>query len=550
MSTVPAAGAGRAMTAPHAGGPRQPGSAEDGHDAALRDQIDLLVRPGRQSLARDGAEALLRGETGAGSGRIGKDTAASAAGLRSVTLAASSRAFPALLLSVNQEGGRLNAIDWPDAVQLPGSMALGAAGDEALAGRAGAAIGGQLKAAGLTWNLAPVCDLAAWPSERAVGTRAFGSDPAQVAVLAAAFVRGLQTAGVAATAKHFPGLGGTAADPHQQAPVIDELPAGALAPFRAAVHAGVACVMAGSHTVRAVEDRPALASRQMIALLREDLGFGGVVVTENLSIPAVHEPLGGLARAAVAAVAAGADVVMLDSEISRGRQPHRQRAAAIRTRGEVAGALAAAVEAGLISRDRVAEAAGRVLALHRRFGIAPGTPFPGWAEADSAAGKTAARIAEESVAVVRGAGLLPLALEPGMTLAAVRVPDAAQRRADSARHAPDRLPGLLGAWFPVQPVPAGGSLPPGTGPVVVYGYDTRDGSGARSGAAAAAARLGCQQRVVAQVAFGDPDDLAGSPADVLIAAFSPHHASAEAVARVLSGRLRARGAVPVGEAAW
>jgi hypothetical protein len=86
--------------------------------------------------------------------------------------------------------------------------------------------------------------------------------------------------------------------------------------------------------------------------------------------------------------------------------------------------------------------------------------------------------------------------------------------------------------------------------VVVYGYDTRDGSGRRSGAAAAAARLGRQRRVVAQVAFGDPDDLAGSPADVLIAAFSPHHASAEAVARVLSGRLRARGAVPVGDAAW
>jgi beta-N-acetylhexosaminidase len=524
--------------------PAQPASRAAQGGAALRDQVDLLVRPGRHSLVPGAAEALLREDTGAGSGRIGKDAVTCVAALRSATRAASEKASRALLVSVNQEGGRLNAIDWPEAAQLPGSMALGAAGDEALAEQAGAAIGGQLRAAGLAWNLAPACDLAGWPAAPAIGTRAFGSDPAQAAALAGAFVRGLQAAGVAATAKHFPGLGGAAADPHCESPVIDELPAGALAPFRAAVRAGVACVMVGSHTVRAVEDRPALASRGMITLLREDLGFGGVVVTENLSIPAVHEPLGGLAQAAVAAVAAGADVVMLDSEVSRGRQSRRRRAAAARARGEVAGALASAVEAGVISRDRVAEAAGRVLALHRRFGIRAGTPPPGWAEANAAAHETAARVARESVAVVRGGGFLPLVLASGVALAAIRVPDTGQRRADSARHAPDLLPGLLRAWFPVQPAPAGGGLPPGTGSAVVYGYDTR------GGAAAEAARIRRQQRVVVQVAFGDPDDLAGSPADVLIAAFSPHHASADAVAGVLSGHLRARGTVPVLGAAW
>jgi beta-N-acetylhexosaminidase len=121
---------------------------------------------------------------------------------------------------------------------------------------------------------------------------------------------------------------------------------------------------------------------------------------------------------------------------------------------------------------------------------------------------------------------------------------------DSARHVPDLLPGVLGTRLPVQPVPAGGSLPPGAGPVLVYGYDTRSGSGQLSGAAAAAARLRQQRRTVVQVALGDPDDLAGSSADVLIAAFSPHYASAEAVARVLSGRLRARGTVPVEQAPW
>jgi beta-N-acetylhexosaminidase len=419
------------VTAGLAAGTGLPGSRPAAGDMALRDQIDLLVRPGRQSLTPGAAETRLREETGTGSGRIGKDTITSVAGLRSATRAASRQASPALLVSVNQEGGRLNAVDWPEAVQLPGAMALGAAGGEALAGQAGAAIGGQLRAAGLTWNLAPACDLAGWPSASAVGTRAFGSDPGQVAVLAAAFVRGLQAAGVAATAKHFPGLGGTAADPHHEAPAMDALPAGALEPFRAAVRAGVACVMAGSHTVRAVEDRPAFASPKMIALLREDLGFDGVVVTENLSIPAVCEPMGGIARAAVAAVAAGSDLVMLDSEISRGRQPHQQRAAAIQARSEVTAALARAVEDGLISPGRVAEAAARVLALHRRFGIALDTPLPGWAGANTAARETATRVAEESVTVVRGGDLLPLALEPGTALAAFRVPDTGHRRADT-----------------------------------------------------------------------------------------------------------------------
>ncbi|MFF7903790.1 glycoside hydrolase family 3 N-terminal domain-containing protein [Streptomyces sp. NPDC007920] len=517
---------------------------------ALRDQVELLVRPGRQCLVPGAAEALLRAEAGSGSGRIGKDTVTSAAGMRAVTRAASRDASPPpLLVSVNQEGGRLNALDWPQVAQLPGSMALGAAGDAALAQRAGAVIGGQLRAVGVTWNLAPVCDLAAWPSQSAVGTRAFASDPAQVARLAGAFVRGLQSAGVAATAKHFPGLGGVAVDPHHAAPVVDELPTGALLPFRAAVQAGAACVMVGSHTVRAIEDRPALASRRTIALLRDDLGFGGLVVSENLSIPAVHEPLGGLAHAAVAAVAAGVDLVMLDSEISRGHQTHPQRVAAVRRRGDVVQALVDAVEVGLIGRQRVAEAAARVLALHHRFGIGPGAALPDWAAANEEAHQVADQVAGESVTVVRGAHLLPLVLAPGAMLAVVRVPDVGQRRADSARHAPDLLPALLGAGYPVLSLPAGGDLPDNVGAVVVHGYDTRTGAGHRSGAAAEAARLArCHQ--VVQIAFGDPDDLAGSPADVLIAAYSPHQGSAATVSRVLSGHLRARGAVPVEGAGW
>ncbi|MGW1641491.1 glycoside hydrolase family 3 N-terminal domain-containing protein [Streptomyces lavendulae] len=172
-----------------------------------------------------------------------------------------------LLLSVNQEGGRLNALDWPDTVQLPGNAALGLAGSAELAELAGAAIGRQLRAVGLCWNLAPVCDLDTVPSTSAVSCRAFCADPVVAGRLAAAFVRGMQSARVAATAKHFPGLGGVAADPHHRTPVVERLAPGCLLPFEAVIGAGVASVMVGSHVVRELDSRPAFASARVIGLL-------------------------------------------------------------------------------------------------------------------------------------------------------------------------------------------------------------------------------------------------------------------------------------------
>ncbi|MFE4829864.1 glycoside hydrolase family 3 N-terminal domain-containing protein [Streptomyces sp. NPDC056672] len=521
----------------------------------LRHQIELLVRPGRRSLVPGPLEDRLRQETGNGSGRIGKDLVTGPARLRQVTEAASGDPAERLLISVNQEGGRLDALDWAGVGQLPGNMALGAAGEEGLAELAGRAVGGQLRAVGLTWNLAPVCDLAGWPSSLAVGTRSFGDGPELVGRLAAGFVRGLQAAGVAATAKHFPGLGGVVEDPHHTVPVVEELVPGALLPFRAAVEAGVAAVMVGSHTVRVIDDRPALASPAMIRLLRDGLGFTGVIVSENLSIPAVNEPLGGLAQAAVAAVAAGVDAVMLDSEISRGGQPYPALVRAVARRAEVVEALVEAVGSSLISRRQVADAAGRVRALHDRFGLVSGaepTTRLEWAEANTRAEAAAGRIGEASVTIVRGAHHLPLPADPGAPVVTVRVPDCGERKADSARHGPDLLPAVLAERHPtiIQRQPGGDLVPAGAATAVVYGYDTRDSLEAASGAAREAARLSGRGLRVVQVALGDVDDLAGSPADVLVAAFSPHRASLAAVADVLLGRGRPRGVLPFRGPLW
>ncbi|MFI2666322.1 glycoside hydrolase family 3 N-terminal domain-containing protein [Micromonospora carbonacea] len=520
-------------------------------DPGLAADIDLLVRPGRMSLHPGGGCGPSRREPLMGEpGRISKAIVGSPVVLDGVTRWASENSAGRLplLLSVNQEGGRLNALDWPSVAQMPGNLALGAAGNEDLAEMAGAAIGGQLRAVGMAWNLAPVCDTTAWPAPAAVGTRSFGSDPERVALLAAAFVRGLQAAGVAATAKHFPGLGGIRVDPHHAAPVLDRLGPGALLPFQAAIDAQVACVMVGSQIVLALDDRPALASPRVLDLLRDELGFGGVVVSENLSIPAVHEPLGGVARAAIAAVAAGVDVVMLDSEVSRGRSPAARRATAWQRRAEVVRALTAAVERGVIGRQRIGEAVARVRALHQWYGLTPGAHRPQWPRANASALQVANRIADRSVAVVRGGHLLPLNMPPGTVLTLVRVPDVGQRRADSARHTPDYLPIQLAAHHRVLQVPAGAPVPT-AGPVIVYGYDTRTTADS-SRAAEEATRLAVNGRTVVQVAFGDVDDLAGSSATVLIAAFSPHRASVAAVDRILLGDGRAHGAVPVGGASW
>lgn len=521
-----------------------------GIESELAAQIDLLVRPSRLALVPANSKYLLHPKPVAASGRICKDSVTSPAQLSRITRAASNTpgSLP-LLLSVNQEGGRLNALDWPGVAQLPGNLALGAAGDEVLAELAGAVIGGQLRAVGLTWNLAPACDLASWPAASAVGTRSFGSDPIRVARLVTAFVLGMQRAGVAATAKHFPGLGRVDADPHHVAPVVDRLGPGALLPFQAAIRAQVACVMVGSHTVLSLDDRPALASRHVLDLLRNELGFDGVAVSENLSIRAVHEPLGGLAQAAIAAVAAGVDIVMLDSEVSRGRSSHAQRAVAMRRRAEVVQALAAAVAHGVIDRSRIGKAVERVQALHRRYGLTPSTVQPEWPHANAAARRAAVQIADRSVAVVRGAHLLPLHMLSDKVLALVRVPDAGQRPADSARYATDYLPTLLAAHHPVLQVPVGAPVPT-AGPVVVYGYDTRTCTVGPSRAAREATRLVKCGRTVIQVALGDVDDLADSPAQVLIAAFAPHRPSVAAVTRILLGGGCAHGVVPVSSASW
>jgi beta-N-acetylhexosaminidase len=222
-----------------------------------------------------------------------------------------------LLIGADQEGGQLVGLGH-DSTRFPGAMALGAADDEVLTEEVGVATARELRALGITVNYAPVCDVAVEPGNVSLGTRAFGSEPRDVARHAAALTRGLQSGGVVATPKHFPGFGAVDVDPHYALAAIDgdmeALEARELVPFRAAFEAGAHMVMSGHVSLPGVTgDRslPATVSRQVMHdLLRERLGFGGVSITDAMDMKAVAQGTGQVVDGIVA-LRAGVDLLLL-----------------------------------------------------------------------------------------------------------------------------------------------------------------------------------------------------------------------------------------------
>lgn len=225
-----------------------------------------------------------------------------------------------LLVAADQEGGQLLALG-ADPTPFAGNMALGAVDDLALTAAVGAAIGREARAMGVNVVYAPVLDLASEPDNRAIGLRSFGEDPAFVARHGAAMIRGLQSAGVAAAMKHFPGHGEVTQDSHHGLGVIelsrDELDARMFAPFRAAVEAGVKVAMSAHIAVPALTGDPTLPATlsrvAMTDLLRDELGFDGVSVSDALDMRAIAQ---GAAQAVevIAAVRAGLDLLLCSAD--------------------------------------------------------------------------------------------------------------------------------------------------------------------------------------------------------------------------------------------
>ncbi|MFF2809656.1 glycoside hydrolase family 3 N-terminal domain-containing protein [Streptomyces sp. NPDC058000] len=262
-----------------------------------------------------------------------------------------------LIVAIDEEAGDVTRIESATGATRPGNFALGTVDDPELTASVAHDLGRQLRAAGVSLDYAPSVDVNSNPDNPIIGVRSFGAEAALVSRHAAAWIRGLQSAGVAACAKHFPGHGDVAVDSHHGLPSydagLDEIAAQALPPFRAAVEAGVGAIMSGHLLVPAHDPHlPAtLSPRILHDLLRKELGFDGLIVTDAIEMGAVADRY-GIGGAAVKAVAAGADAVCVGGENAE------ESTVALLT-----DALTDATSRGELTEERLAEAADHVRAF-------------------------------------------------------------------------------------------------------------------------------------------------------------------------------------------
>lgn len=315
-----------------------------------------------------------------------------------------------VLVAIDEEGGDVTRLEAAEGSSYPGNAALGAVDDVELTEQVAKAMAGDLARVGVGLDFAPVADVNTNPSNPIIGIRSFGSDPDLVARHVASFVHGMQSAGVAACAKHFPGHGNTEADSHLELPIVptdlETFVTQALPPFRAAIAAGVKAMMTAHILVPALDDVPATTSCRILHdLLREELGFDGMVMTDALEMRAISATI-GVEEGAVRALRAGADALCLGHDLGE------------EALDAIQDAVVEAVRSGRLSEGRLVEAAGRVEAAGSWVSDQPSPPEDA-EEVGIAAARRALR-SEGDVALRRTP--LVVDLEPRPSIAAGKSP--------------------------------------------------------------------------------------------------------------------------------
>ncbi|MFC5662511.1 glycoside hydrolase family 3 protein [Kitasatospora misakiensis] len=314
---------------------------------------------------------------------------------------------PDLLIAIDEESGDVTRLEAGSGSSWPGNLALGAIDDPALTRDVARELGRALAAAGVNYNWAPTADVNSNPRNPVIGVRSFGADPELCARHTAAWVEGLQSAGVAACSKHFPGHGDTAVDSHHGLPVIDVdldvLRARDLVPFQAAIAAGTKAVMTAHIMIPALDPKlPATLSptvlRDLLRAAPRDggLGYQGLIVSDAIEMGAIADTF-GMGEGTVLALAAGADAICVGGGLA-------DEATVLMLRD----AIVAGVRSGRLPEERLADAAARVRALGSWGRIAAQGERP---EADLAVGLRAAR---RALRVVRAPGreVLPVTERP------------------------------------------------------------------------------------------------------------------------------------------
>lgn len=282
-------------------------------------------------------------------------------------LATAANAGIGMLISTDEEGGTVQRLQPPAFSGLPSARTLATSDSPAEVQAIAMQTARQMRSAGLNMDLAPVLDVNDNPANPVIGDRAFGVEPQTVITFGRAFMRGLVAGGVADVAKHFPGHGNTSQDSHLTLPYVNktaaQLEAVELAPFKDAVAQGVDAIMV-AHVVYTALDpvRPASLSPAIVTgVLRNALGFGGVVMTDDLNMAAITDGYGP-GEAAVMAIEAGDDLLLIDGPPA--------------TQNAMMDAVLAAVRSGRIPESRIDQSVARILALKRKLGAAPSNARP------------------------------------------------------------------------------------------------------------------------------------------------------------------------------
>jgi len=276
------------------------------------------------------------------------------------------RADRPFMICIDQEGGRVMRLR-DGFTDVPSMRALGRTGDAALAQQVGRVLGTELRAVNGDLNFAPVLDVDTNAANPVIADRSLGGDPSLVARLGVAIARGLQESGVAACGKHFPGHGDTMQDSHVELPrlnlPIERLHAVELAPFAAAVQAGIATIMTAHVVYEAIDHQyPATMSRAVLHdLLRGRLGFDGTIISDDLEMKAIADHF-GFDEAITQSANAGVDLLMV-CHVARKQE-------------EAIEALIRAVEHGKVKSERIAEANRRIDKLFARFVRPPSDADP------------------------------------------------------------------------------------------------------------------------------------------------------------------------------
>ncbi|MFF3242744.1 glycoside hydrolase family 3 protein [Streptomyces sp. NPDC002870] len=412
-----------------------------------------------------------------------------------------------VLVAIDEESGDVTRLEVRNGSSFPGNYALGVVDDTDLTRAVARELGRRLAECGVDLNWAPSADVNSNPNNPVIGVRSFGADTALVARHTVAYIEGLQAAGVAACTKHFPGHGDTNVDSHHAVPQIDvdldTLRARDLVPFRAAIAAGSKAVMSAHILLPALDpDRPATLSPQILTgLLREELGYEGLIVTDGMEMQAISAVY-GIEHGSVLAIAAGADAICVGGGLADEETVLRLR-----------DALVTAVRDGELPEERLADAAARVRALAdwtRRARLAAGE--------SGAASEAGVPVAQPGEGAAPGADIGLVAARRAVRVTAGQLP-----------YEPVAVAPYVAAFTPVANIAVGDETPwgvaaeltamlPGTGTGTYDSATTYDGRTGTSGLVGNVLAAAADRRIIAVVRDVHRHPWMADALDALIAA--------------------------------